>query len=156
MSERRQRFRAAIYRVGMNYCVDVPATVGASIGGETYVNVAGEVAGTPPYMSPEQCTPGADLDLRSDIYSLGVVLYEILCGRLPHEVSGISIAEAARRIRETPPAPADTSLPADLRAILERAMARAPDRRYSSAAMLAADAVEYRRLRAAGARSWTQ
>ena len=45
MSER-QRFRAAIYRVGMNYCVDVPATVGVSIGGETYVNVAGEVAGT--------------------------------------------------------------------------------------------------------------
>ncbi|MCZ6545678.1 MAG: protein kinase [Chloroflexi bacterium] len=103
------------------------------------VGATGEVAGTPPYMSPEQCTPDTDVDLRSDVYSLGVVLYELLVGRLPHDVSGTPIIEAARRIREIAPAPLDPSLPADLRAIVEKAMAKDVEARYASASKLADD-----------------
>jgi WD40 repeat protein/tRNA A-37 threonylcarbamoyl transferase component Bud32 len=100
----------------------------------------GEIVGTPPYMSPEQCVPGnADVDVRSDVYSLGVVLYQILTDRLPHDVSGVTIGEATRRIREEPPAPPPAGLPADLRAILSRALERDRERRYRSAADLGAE-----------------
>jgi len=103
------------------------------------VGAASEVAGTPPYMSPEQCTPDTDVDLRSDVYSLGVVLYELLMSRLPHDVSGTSILESARLIREGVPLPLDPGTPADLRAIVEKAMHKNVDTRYVSASKLADD-----------------
>jgi WD40 repeat protein len=98
----------------------------------------GELAGTPAYMSPEQCVPGGpDVDVRSDVYSLGVVLHEILTGRLPHDVTGLPVREATRRVREEPHAPPPPDLPADLRAVLGRALEPNPTDRYPSAAYLA-------------------
>jgi len=97
-----------------------------------------ELMGTLPYMSPEQCTPGADVDVRSDVYALGVVLYELVAGRLPYDLEGAAIAEATRRIREVPPAPLSSS-GGDADAIARKALAKDRDRRYASAAALADD-----------------
>ncbi len=69
----------------------------------------GQLIGTLQYMSPEQCEGDPDdLDTRSDVYALGVVLYEVLCGRLPYDVTRVSFAEAARVIREEAPSKPST------------------------------------------------
>jgi len=102
---------------------------------------AGEIVGTLAYMSPEQ-VGGADVDTRSDVYSLGVILYELLAGRLPHDVRGVPLAEAARRIQEVPAPPLSSLSRAyrgDVETIVARAMHRARERRYESAAALAGD-----------------
>lgn len=67
----------------------------------------GALIGTLQYMSPEQCEADPhDLDTRSDVYALGVVLHELLCERLPYDVGGAAAYEAARLIREeSPPRP---------------------------------------------------
>ncbi|MGQ0628360.1 MAG: protein kinase domain-containing protein [Phycisphaerales bacterium] len=101
-----------------------------------------DLAGTVPYMSPEQTRLGAVLDRRSDVYSLGVVLYELLCGMLPYGLVGVEHETAYRVIRETPPdltSPAPASLPADVRTILARALAKHPQDRYPTAGDLARD-----------------
>lgn len=104
---------------------------------------AGELLGTLGYMSPEQCDadPGA-IDTRTDVYSLGVVLYELLCGEPPYDLSGLTIAAATRVIREQlprPPAAARRELRGDLEAILLKALCKERGRRYASAASLADD-----------------
>ncbi|MHC4225657.1 MAG: serine/threonine-protein kinase, partial [Planctomycetota bacterium] len=73
-----------------------------------------EIVGTIPYMSPEQLTPGEDVDVRSDVYSLGILLYELVSGKRPYEVSSTSITEASRVIREEPPATLDRNLHDDI------------------------------------------
>ncbi len=100
-----------------------------------------ELSGTLPYMSPEQCA-AEHLDVRCDVYALGVVLYELLAGRLPIDVSGRSITEARRAIREEAPAPLQSVAPefrGDVSAIVHKAMEKDRERRYSSAAALADD-----------------
>lgn len=108
---------------------------------------AGELIGTVPYMSPEQASGDpADIDWRSDVYSLGVVLYELLTGRLPHNVRQRMVYEAIRTIREDEPTPAgsiDRSLRGDIETILSKALEKNKQRRYSSAAELAADIRRY-------------
>ena len=72
----------------------------------------GELLGTLQYMSPEQCLadPHA-LDTRSDVYSLGVVLYELLCDALPYDLRNVSVLEAAHIIHEaTPTRPSATTI----------------------------------------------
>jgi serine/threonine protein kinase len=65
---------------------------------------AGQLIGTLQYMSPEQCAGDShEVDVRSDVYSLGVVMYELLCDRLPYDVGGASIATAARIVCEAEP-----------------------------------------------------
>jgi len=104
---------------------------------------AGQVVGTPAYMSPEQIAgDGHELDTRSDIYSLGVVLYELLTGELPLDCRDCSLTDAARIIRDEKPralSETDRTLRGDLETIVAKALAKAPSRRYQSAGELAAD-----------------
>ncbi|MFY9345916.1 MAG: protein kinase [Planctomycetota bacterium] len=104
---------------------------------------AGELIGTLSYMAPEQLAGNPDaITARSDIYSLGVMLYELLSNRLPHEVAGLPIAAAIHILTDEPPAPLarlDARLRGDLATIVAKAMGRDPARRYATAADFAAD-----------------
>ena len=111
----------------------------------------GDLVGTLAYMSPEQVLADpSELDARSDVYSLGVVLYELLAGRLPFPISG-RLPEAIRAIREENPVPLGTMSRAyrgdletgDLETIVAKALAKDKTRRYDSAADLAADLGRY-------------
>lgn len=101
-----------------------------------------QLLGTLNYMSPEQCEASGDVDVRSDVYSLGVLLYELMTNRLPHDVSRKSIPEAMRIItHEEPPRAGGvcTEVSGDLEAIIAKAMQKDRQRRYIGAAALAAD-----------------
>ncbi len=105
--------------------------------GEAERRGLGRLLGTPSYMSPEQASGDAPVDARTDVYALGVVLYEALSGHLPHPGHD---AHAVRcRIARDPPVPLDsvcTGLPADLVDVVHRALARDPAARIPSAAAL--------------------
>lgn len=99
---------------------------------------AGFVVGTPLYMSPEQAT-GAKVDNRSDIYSLGCVMYFALTGRPPFV--GNSAAETVTKhlTQPAPDIPGNLGVPADLKLIVLRAMEKKPEDRYPSMDLLATD-----------------
>src|SRR5207302_4361320 len=93
--------------------------------------------GTISYMSPEQ-KRGMPLDVRTDIYSLGVVLYEAATGRLPSTgASLLSIMHSIATVYPTPPSAVRPGLPLEFDLIVERALAKARERRYSSPSELA-------------------
>jgi len=104
---------------------------------------AGTLIGTVPYMSPEQVTGRVDsIDTRSDVYALGVVLFELLADRLPYDLRGRSVIESARIIQEDEPTrlgSVATSLRGDLDAIVRRALEKDPSRRYQTAGEMATD-----------------
>lgn len=109
------------------------------------VTQTGQILGTLEYMAPERLSGGTSSDARGDIYSLGVVLYQVLSGRLPHDASGIgsgSLTSSIRRMTETD-APLlggiDPSLRGDLEIVVATALSRDPSRRYASAAALGDD-----------------
>jgi hypothetical protein len=108
---------------------------------------SGSLVGTAQYMSPEQFGPSPDaLDPRADVYSLGVVLYEILSGVLPYEFRGKGLHEIARLVCEEPPAPLrcrDKAIPRDVSAIVEKTLEKSRAARYHSAGHLAADIRDY-------------
>ncbi len=103
------------------------------------------IAGTPTHMSPEQARGVKDLDSRSDIYSLGVTLYEALTGTVPfhgapHMVFQQVLSEEPLALRRL-----NDNVPRDLETICSKAMAKEPGRRYQRACELADDLRRYRR-----------
>jgi serine/threonine-protein kinase len=110
------------------------------------VSADGEAAGTPAYMSPEQAAGHLDeIDTRTDVYSLGVMLFALLTGEYPHDLSG-SRGEILRRIAEEEvrrPRKLDPKLDKDLEALLLKSLENNPDRRYVSAGELARDIENY-------------
>ncbi len=103
----------------------------------------GQWIGTLSYMSPEQVSGDPDeVDTRSDVYALGVLLYELLTGRLPYDVRNRSYFDAARTIREEVPQRLSTlgrMFRGDLETIAGKALEKDKTRRYQSAAELCAD-----------------
>ncbi len=153
----------------------IAKAVTPSLASRTMVTIEGQVIGTPAYMSPEQAGAGSgDLDTRTDIYSLGVLLYELLTGSLPfeeHTLKGVAIHEIQRLIREIdPPRPSSRiakrlsgetttastisthetrhlfrELKGDLDWIIMKAIDKDRRRRYESAGSLADDLTRYLR-----------
>jgi serine/threonine protein kinase len=110
------------------------------------MTITGTVVGTPNYMSPEQVL-GKPLDGRSDLFSVGVMLYEMVTGERPFE--GQSITTIMYKIvHEEPIAPRklDSSIHPGLSAVVEKALAKAPEARFQSGAELAAALGNYQQL----------
>jgi eukaryotic-like serine/threonine-protein kinase len=113
----------------------------AAEGGET-ATLAGQLIGTLPYMSPEQVGAEPEVDTRSDVYALGVVMYQLVSGMLPHDVDGRPIADAIRIIRQEVPRPLGAlgrQWRGDVETIVSRAMDKERVRRYQSADALGAE-----------------
>ncbi len=109
----------------------------------TMQTTMGQLIGTLQYMSPEQCDADPDrIDTRSDVYALGVILFQVLSGKLPYDLRRQAIHEAVRIIKEERPTSMgtiSTSLKGDVDTIALKAMEKDCDRRYQSAAELAND-----------------
>ncbi len=107
----------------------------------------GRIIGTLPYMSPELMRGSPDaIDLRSDVYSLGVILYELMTYHLPYDLKGRSLPDAARVICEqmpTRPGAVAPPLRGDAEWILLKALEKEPERRYQSAKALSDDLSRY-------------
>lgn len=103
----------------------------------------GQIVGTAAYMSPEQASGDPDdLDTRSDVYSLGVVIFELLSGRLPVDVERLALPDAIRAIREreaTRIGTIDSRLRGDVETMLAKALEHDKPRRYQSASEFGAD-----------------
>jgi serine/threonine-protein kinase len=106
---------------------------------------SGASIGTPEYMSPEQ-SQGERVDGRSDIYSLGIVLYQLLTGRVPFQAT-TPVATLYQVVHEPPPPPRrfNPNIPAYLENIILRALAKQPEQRFASAREMA-DALRQRRV----------
>lgn len=103
------------------------------------VTQTGTVIGTAAYLSPEQAQ-GMSVDQRSDVYSVGVVLYEMLTGAVPF-TADTPVAVAYKHVGETPrtPSKVNADVPAQMDAIVMKALAKNPDNRYQSAGDMRAD-----------------
>ena len=103
----------------------------------------GQLIGTLQYMSPEQFAASpADIDIRCDVYALGVVLYELLAGRLPYDIKQKAFLEVMRIVREHEPDSLLSHRPTlrrDVAVITEKCLRKEPSSRYASASELAAD-----------------
>ena len=122
---------------------EVSQTTDADLAVTTMQTTMGQLIGTLQYMSPEQCDADPDrIDTRSDVYALGVILFQVLSGKLPYDLRRQAIHEAVRIIKEERPTSMgtiSTSLKGDVDTIALKAMEKDCDRRYQSAAELAND-----------------
>jgi len=115
----------------------------------------GQLMGTLPYMPPEQAA-GATIDARADVYSIGAILYHLLSGRRPYaefadgHILGVILGRPPREIADLSP-----DLPADLHAIIHKAMARDPVDRYPDARTLASDLKRFQAGQLITARTYT-
>src|ERR671919_52141 len=112
---------------------------GIARAGASQMTEAGSIVGTAQYLSPEQAR-GAQVDQRSDLYSVGVVVYELLTGKVPF--TGESPVEIAmKHLSDTPPPPSELNpdVPEELDMVVMRALAKDPARRYQSAEQMDAD-----------------
>lgn len=108
------------------------------------LTTTGTVLGTPSYMSPEQARGSAQIDRRTDIYSLGATLYEILTNEPPHD--GDSSLQVLHRViheEPMPPRKKNPAVPRELETITMKCLDKDPDRRYESARALADDLERY-------------
>jgi tetratricopeptide (TPR) repeat protein len=120
------------------------------VAASAFITEAGQVFGTYPYMSPEQIRGNPDeIDMRTDVYSLGVILYEMLTGRLPYDLGQATLHEIARKIIEEPPAALAKTWSGlrqpddDIQTILFKTLEKEPGRRYQGAAALSEDIERY-------------
>jgi serine/threonine-protein kinase len=101
--------------------------------GRAKLTQAAQVMGTPDYISPEQASSAGEVDFRSDIYSLGVVVYRIFTGRLPYEIDNPALALHAVTSQDpVPPSQRRPDLPREIEAVIQRAMMRQPAARFQS------------------------
>ncbi len=101
--------------------------------GAESLTIAGAVLGTPHYMSPEQCR-GEELDVRSDVYALGCVLYELLSGRPPFSAeSHLALLQKHQTAQPLPLRVLRPEVPDELERVIARALAKLPERRWQSA-----------------------
>jgi WD40 repeat protein len=100
---------------------------------------SGGIVGTPPYMSPEQITAPMKVDQRSDLYSLGVVLYELLTGERPFRGQAHMILHQVVHEEPRPPRKLNDAVPRDVETITLKCLAKEPARRYQTAQELAED-----------------
>lgn len=111
------------------------------IEGDSYITQSGNVVGTPAYMAPEQLR-GEALDKRTDIYSLGMILYNMLTGRLPfEETSGDLVSLIYHHLEKMPTLPRElnNTIPAAVETVVMRALEKQPEKRYSSVDLMADD-----------------
>jgi len=99
--------------------------------GDMSMTTTGAVMGTPFYMSPEQAKGAAGVDARTDLYAMGVIMYEALTGRVPFEGTSFNDLMFKIVLSDAPPLP--DSIPEDFRAIVQRAMSRDPVQRFQTA-----------------------
>jgi serine/threonine-protein kinase len=125
--------------------------IARAINTEESLTQTGAVMGTATYFSPEQAE-GMGVDARSDIYSLGVVLFEMVTGRPPF-MGDTPVAVASKHVRENPPTPREInpSVPPDLEAIILKCLAKSPEYRYATGDDLRVDLLRFREGRAVGA-----
>jgi non-specific serine/threonine protein kinase/serine/threonine-protein kinase len=97
---------------------------------------------TPAYASPEQIC-AERVTTSSDVYSLGVLLYEVVGETRPYDLTGKTLPEILRLVCEHRPAPLPASIPSDLQSVVAKAMARRPEERYGSAGDLATDLANF-------------
>ena len=108
--------------------------------GEIVITIDGQVLGTPAYMSPEQARgEGSTVDGRTDVYSLGVILYEMLTGELPFRGNTRMLLHQVLHDEPKAPTSLNDRIPSDLETICLQSMAKEPARRYPSAGELADD-----------------
>jgi serine/threonine-protein kinase len=120
----------------------------AKVGGaSSKLTRAGQVFGTPHYMSPEQCS-GHGVDSRTDIYAVGIMLYEMACGRVPFDADNL-MGILTKHIYEQPipphTLPPPTNVPAGLEAIILKCLAKQPDARYQTMAEMRTDLEAFER-----------
>jgi predicted Ser/Thr protein kinase len=127
---------------GAPYILDFGLAKSLDESAHSFATLTGAFVGTLSYSAPEQVSGGAHaIDMRTDVYALGLLLYQALTGRLPHDADAPT-AEILRQIRELAPPRPSAFAPGvgnELDAVLLKALAKEPDRRYASAAEMRDD-----------------